>query len=198
VGDIVVCFWLWEKSKCLAWARIGSIVAPDARCEIEFSHNDPNLFTVVGPRLFRCFRKLETIDENNKKTHHLKMSSQAILNVPADISQVYSCHAWLSCENYLIIATAIGELIVCDENADYLTQIKNSPARLFKAAFAIECIGIFNRGFVVGGQNATVYVYRYTNDDTDPFECVWSHSIKLSEDVKDNDTRVIGVCVAPM
>ena len=164
--------------------------------EVDFSVNETSTFTVVGSRTFRCFKKMETQDDNQKKTHQIKTHAQSIVNQPSDVSQLYSCHAWLTCENFLIVATQLGEVIVCDDNAEFHSTVKDAPIHVMKQQIAIECIAVYSRGFALGGENGHIFLYKYTNDNHSPFEFQAKYLIKSVGDLKENN-RVTGICISP-
>lgn len=66
-GEIVVCYWgLSGSGKILAWVKL-SLASIDA-FEVSISKKDCSLFTCIGKKVFKCFKKIDTVsDENNKK-----------------------------------------------------------------------------------------------------------------------------------
>jgi hypothetical protein len=65
----------------------------------------------------------------------------------------------------------VGEIFLCDENGGYILTLKNSPAVLSKSQFNIETILATSKGFIVGGDNAMIYLYTYNpQDHSMPYE----------------------------
>ncbi|EGR29835.1 WD repeat protein [Ichthyophthirius multifiliis] len=172
-GEIVVCYWgLSGSGKILAWVKL-SLASIDA-FEVSISKKDCSLFTCIGKKVFKCFKKIDTVsDENNKKNKStLKVQCQQLNGAPTELSQDYTCHTWLQKENsiFLVVCTANGEIILCDENAEFLQVLKDSPVNSQKQAFRIECISSFGKGFIIGAKDATIFVYKGTGCDINPFE----------------------------
>ncbi len=67
-GEIIACYWgLSGSGKILAWVKL-SQASIDA-FEVSISRFDTSMFTCIGKKVFKCFKKIENMDEaNNKKT----------------------------------------------------------------------------------------------------------------------------------
>ena len=89
------------------------------------------------------------------------------------------------CENHLIVGTKTGELICCNENGEFIQVLKDSPTFILKAAWNVECLTTYNKGFIVGGDNAQIFVYKFTNDDHNLYELNNHLNIKANSDFKD-------------
>lgn len=69
-----------------------------------------------------------------------------------------------------MVCTANGEIILCDENADFMQVLRHSPVNLNKQSWRIECMCIFSGGFIIGCKDSTVYVYSATGDPKNPYD----------------------------
>lgn len=45
----------------------------------------------------------------------IRVESASLKGVPESVSTDYTCHAWLSCSDALIVCTSNGDLIYCNE-----------------------------------------------------------------------------------
>jgi len=63
--------------------------------------------------------------------------------------------------DHFIVCTGLGEIFICDEAGEYQSTINNSPRNITQNEFMIEVIQATSKGFIVGGENAMIYVYNY-------------------------------------
>lgn len=134
----------------------------NSRFEVSFNPNDVSFISCVGKNIFKCFRfQAVEGDTNTAKGFTLRCLSNILVNAPAEISQHFTCHAWMNNVDHFVVATGNGELLVCDEQGDYQISLKNCPKSLFKNDIFIEVIMPTSKGFIVGGENAMIYIYNY-------------------------------------
>lgn len=50
----------------------------------------------------------------------MKTVCQQLNGCPSELTQNYTCHAWLTCENQMVMGTTSGELILCNENGEFI------------------------------------------------------------------------------
>ncbi|XP_069719000.1 cilia- and flagella-associated protein 57 [Phaenicophaeus curvirostris] len=88
-------FWLWEKQRLMAVARIW---APgNSICQLSFSPQDNTQVCVTGNGFFKLF----TYEEGTLKQ----------INLPKGESRNYLCHTWLS-EEKVLCGTDTGKLVL--------------------------------------------------------------------------------------
>lgn len=101
--------------------------------------------------------------ENNvlRQTH-----AQLIKKDQSSFSTNYTCHAWV--DNHLIICTAKGEIMYCDNNGDFKMMLADSPG----ATFRIQNIAPNRQeGFFIADNNGRFQVFDTTSDPKSPFQC---------------------------
>lgn len=80
----------------------------------------------------------------------------------------------------MAVCTENGDIIICDENAEFLNLLADSPNKKLNQPWKPECITSYSKGFIVGGENCTIFVYKSTNDNQNPFELVQKFCINKS------------------
>ena len=45
-----------------------------------------------------------------------------------DISTAYTCHTWAKDTTQLVVATAVGDILVCNMNGEFIIQVPDSPS----------------------------------------------------------------------
>lgn len=191
-GDVIACFWQHDKNKCLAWIKLSQ--SPIDVYEIAFNNNDASFVSCIGNKVFKCYKKIDTVDENNKKVHTMKPVCSSITNCPAELNTHYKCHTWLTCENFMALCTESGEIIICNENVEFMSCLPDSPIYLLKQTWKPECITTYTKGFIVGGENCMIFVYKQTNDNLNPFEVVNRITVTKRLEFKD---AVKGISITP-
>ena len=73
--------------------------------------------------------------------------------------------------------------------------LKDSPFNIYKNTWRIECISIYSKGFIIGSKDATVIVYKATNNEKAPFEETYKVSFGQITEIKDN--YIAGISIAP-
>ncbi|EAS05472.2 WD40 domain protein (macronuclear) [Tetrahymena thermophila SB210] len=208
-GEIIACYWnLSGSGKILAWVQV-SLANIDA-FEISINKNDTSFFSCIGRKVFKCFKKIDSVEEGDRQADDkqkgekqkgekykatLKNHCTQLNGAPQELSQDYTCHTWLTCDNNLIVCTANGEIIVCNENAEFIEVLKQSPVFINKQSWRIECINTYSKGFIVGAKDSSIYVYRATNDDKNRYEEVNRVLFKQYSDLK--DLYVTGLSITP-
>ena len=67
----------------------------------------------------------------------------------------------------------MGELVVLDHSCDYELHLRDAPIFHMKGPWNIRCISAFSKGFVVGGDNLTIFVYKIVSNNVyEPFKYV--------------------------
>ena len=56
----------------------------------------------------------------------------------------------------MIVGTDQGELLYFNENNEFRTLLPHSPLN----GFSIECLTKFSNGFLAGGPDFTIYIFR--------------------------------------
>ena len=113
--------------------------------EAAFNPNDISFITCLGNKVFRCYRL-----QDNK----LKLVHSQINGISSEVSQEYTCHAWLTDGN-VIIGTATGELILLNNNCEFQTVLPESPFNDWR----VESITVYSKGFIVGGEGLKIFMY---------------------------------------
>lgn len=108
--------------------------------QVSFNINDHNIVVVTGDNTYKFFR----VQENNS----LKQTHGSIAKKEPHISNNLTCHAWMP-DNRLIVCTDQGEIMLLEGNGDYKMLLGESPGE----NFFIESIIIYNKGFIIGGEN---------------------------------------------
>ena len=60
----------------------------------------------------------------------VQRSNQLTKKDPFMYSTNYTCHAWVN--NYLLVCTDRGEILLCDHNCDFKFMIADSPSHSYK------------------------------------------------------------------
>ncbi len=85
-GDVILCYWMYDKSRCIAHTKISQ--SPIEIYELLYNPMDINFVSIVGPKIFKCYKLTEGQDENNSKSFTLKLMNPQINGAPSEISQV--------------------------------------------------------------------------------------------------------------
>ena len=67
-------------------------------------------------------------------------------------------------ESKVIVANEVGELFCLNGECEFEMAIQNSPKHLLKTNWCIHCIIPFSKGFIVGGDNCQIFIYKFSND----------------------------------
>ena len=138
-SDWTLVYWLWDKPKVLFTAKVSS---GPAVYQVSFNPIDyKNGIIVTGENIFGWYKENDT----------LKPQAQAIGKKPAEASSVYIFHTWLT-EGKLIVATDSGHILICDQNCDCQKSIP--PNGSWIPCFILP----FSNGFLLGGEEARVYI----------------------------------------
>jgi hypothetical protein len=90
----------------------------------------------------------------------------------------------------------VGDLVVGNENGEFICVVKDSPKQILGQNFSISCMTVYNAGFVVAGEKGFIFVYKYLNDDSDPFECIVRPKQRENTEPKDNFIK--GISISPV
>ena len=138
-SDWTLVYWLWDKAKILYTVKVSS--GPPV-FQVSFNPIDyKNGIIVTGENVFGWYKENDT----------LKAQAQAVGKKPADASSIYVFHTWLT-DGKLIIATDSGHILICDQNCDCQKSIP--PNGSWIPCFILP----FSNGFLLGGEEARVYI----------------------------------------
>jgi WD40 repeat protein len=122
-------------------------VAYNVACfEALFNFNDTNFISVIGKKTYKYWK----IQDNSLKAEHSAFTG------PVNLSQEFSCHAWLELKG-MILCTSDGQIYYHDETGNFKFELEQSMP-----GWSIECIKSFSKGFVIGGDNLTIYIFTQT------------------------------------
>ena len=66
----------------------------------------------------------------------------------------------------VIVCTAMGEIILLNNYCEFVMVLPTSPMK----TFSIECVVATQKGFIIGGDYLTAYVYEATKNPDSPYE----------------------------
>ncbi|CBZ50930.1 putative WD domain, G-beta repeat-containing protein [Neospora caninum Liverpool] len=145
--DWCLVYWAWEKPKVLASYKING-PSKIRYCECSFNPLDSNVVCMIGDGVSRLM-KLQEGGFRPMQNHLLKREGQG-----------YSCHAWLADGN-IVAGTEAGELVLFDNGGDFRGSLTCAPG----AKRSVLCIVPTSKGFICGGEDATLHMYEKTDDD---------------------------------
>lgn len=143
--------------------------------------------------MFKFFHLAESTEDASNKTPVLKLINSQINGVPSELNNSYTCHTWLTIEPKIIVGNETGELLVLDGMCEFEQVLKNSPSFLLKAAWTIKSLISYSKGFIVGGDNCQIFVYRFTEESK--FELTHQLQPKQLNDFK--EVQVLSMTITP-
>lgn len=156
-GEVVLTFWQYDIVKCLANIRVSQ--SHIDVLDLGINHNDTSMVTVLGEKIFRCFKIQDSQEENNKTVSFKTMFSQ--INGPAELPGIYAAQLWLKPTSELLVCSEQGELMILNAEGEFKYFIDQSPKSLTKANWKVSAVCGYSKGFVVAGQGLSIYVYKY-------------------------------------
>jgi len=94
----------------------------------------------------------------------LKTDKREMQKKDAQISNHYTCHAWLP-EGRIIVCTDQGELLLLESSGDFKKMLPESPG----AETQIECIVTYQKGFFIGTDTGQIIIYERSEDPNNPY-----------------------------
>ncbi|CAD8112856.1 unnamed protein product [Paramecium primaurelia] len=183
--DSYLCYFQTDTMKCLASVKVAS--GNNECLEVAFQPNDATFITVIGKGIFKSYKMIQ--NEGETKSYTLKQVAAQLQKAPADLSNNYCCHSWMiQHPDHLIVCTQLGEVFLCDENAEYVRYLKN-PYHQNKQPFLIEVIQAMQQGFAIGGDNSTIYIY------SKEYENIQMLHVKSISDIK---CQIKGISFTPI
>ena len=85
----------------------------------------------------------------------------------SDISTAYTCHAWAKDTVQLVVCTAVGDILVCNMNGEFIIQVPDSPGlSVDHAGIRIDCIVPYSRGLILaGGEQGMIFPFEATTNE---------------------------------
>ena len=77
----------------------------------------------------------------------------------------------------LVVCTENGEIMVCETSGEYMSFVQDSP----KDNFKIECIVPYSRGFLIGGENGSIFAYERVEDSKNPYRRIKYMEAKIDQ-----------------
>lgn len=100
-------------------------------------------------------------------------------NVPAKVSDNYTCHTWIKDTARVVVCTDAGDILLTDAEGKFLAYIPESPRNNCR----IESVTPAQHGLVVAGQNGWIWPYNSTTNETQYFNL--QKRIGFDDDKKD-------------
>jgi hypothetical protein len=98
--------------------------------DVSFNPTDYSSIIAIGDGIFKLYK----FADNLLKTVHSQLNK-----LPEDISSVFTTHIWLpdssQKEAKLIVGTAAGDLLLLDNNGEFIERLESSPGN----DWSIEC-----------------------------------------------------------
>ncbi|KFH01430.1 WD domain, G-beta repeat-containing protein [Toxoplasma gondii VAND] len=145
--DWCLVYWAWEKPKVVASYKFNN-PSQIRYCDCSFNPLDSNVVCMIGDGVSRLM-KVQEGSFRPIQNHLLKREGQG-----------YSCHAWLADGN-IVAGTEAGELVLFDNGGDFKGSLTCAPG----STRSVLCIVATSRGFICGGEDATLHMYEKTDDD---------------------------------
>lgn len=188
-----MCYWQYDKSKCIP-IKISQSAIP--AIELSFNPNDTTFVSILGPKVFKFYKLAESSEDSSNKSPALKLISSQINGVPSEMNNNYTCHTWLTIEPKIIVANEVGDLIQLDGMCEYELTLKNSPSNLMKGAWNVKAICQFSKGFMVGGDNCQIMVYRFNEENKENhWEMFHQLQPKVINDFK--EYQILSMTISP-
>ena len=85
----------------------------------------------------------------------------------SDISTAYTCHAWAKDTVQLVVCTAVGDILVCNMNGEFILQVPDSPGlSVDYSGIRIDCIVPYSRGLILaGGEQGMIFPFEATTNE---------------------------------
>ena len=193
--DWCLLLWRWDEFKILATEKINiSQPPPDSVFQISMQNiSTQSIVCVTGPS---CYRYYQLNEDLSKFECHYSTLEVAGPNVPANVSDNYTCHTWIKDTARVVVCTDAGDILLTDAEGKFLAYIPESPRNNCR----IESVTPAQHGLVVAGQNGWIWPYNSTTNesqyynlqrrigeedkkDMDNFENITSMALSLNEDV---------------
>ena len=118
---------------------------------------------VLGQNCYKYFK----LQDNGQL---LQRTNQLTKKDPEKYSQNYTCHAWV--QEFLLVCTDRGEIMFCDQNADFKFMIVDSPG----PSFSIQNIlALKSEDFIIADSSGSFAYYEPTNEMRNPFKLLKSN-----------------------
>lgn len=161
-GDWCAILWEWTQIKILA--------------KVDFSVVDPNVLepqtfqislhpvmglacVVTGTNTFQFMK----VEENFRSFNVLKNELET---GRSDISTAYTCHAWAKDTTQLVVATAVGDILVCSMNGEFIIQVPDSPSLRMQSGIRIETMVPYLRGLILAGDKGMIFPFEATSNES--------------------------------
>ena len=86
-------------------------------------------------------------------------------NKDPHVSNNFTAHLWLG-DGRLLVGTDQGEIMLCDSNGECKHLLKECPGE----GFIITCFKLYQKGFIIGGDQGQIMVFEKFNDPTILYE----------------------------
>eukprot|EP00357_Protocruzia_adherens_P031581 CAMPEP_0115039386 /NCGR_PEP_ID=MMETSP0216-20121206/43998_1 /TAXON_ID=223996 /ORGANISM="Protocruzia adherens, Strain Boccale" /LENGTH=1374 /DNA_ID=CAMNT_0002420017 /DNA_START=19 /DNA_END=4143 /DNA_ORIENTATION=- len=180
-AECLVVYWQWDKQRVIAHTKIQGVSTMN---EISINPLDHSSILCVGNGSVKYFRQIE---------NGMKLLNNVMNKKDQNTSNNYTCHAFLS-DGKIIVGTEAGELLLLDNSGEYKQCLSSSPFD----GWGIECIVPWSKGFIVGGDNATLYIYeRNTEDPKNPYQRVMRSLQVKTANNNPIDAKIKGISISP-
>lgn len=145
-GDWCAILWKWDALKILAKVDF-SIVDPVEPRSFQISlHPVMGLACVVTGTNTYQFMKVEENFRSFNVVHSELQTGRS------DISTDYTCHCWAKDTTQLVVATAVGDILVCNMNGEFVIQVPDSPSLRVQDGIRIDTMVPYLRGLILAGE----------------------------------------------
>ena len=86
----------------------------------------------------------------------------------SDISTAYTCHAWAKDTVQLVVCTAVGDILVCNMDGEFILRVPDDPRVNYGVddGIRIGCIVPYSRGLILtGGEQGKIFPFEATTNE---------------------------------
>lgn len=148
--------WAWDKAKCLGSCVINAKGDNIKMTQIFYHPKEDDFVCVLGNGAIKPYKLIPDNPPKQKDSPFQKKKE-----IKETYSTNYLSYCILSDGKTMVVGTDQGEILYFTENCEFKLVLPTSP----NDGFAIECISKYTNGFIVGGADFTVYIYRKHEGD---------------------------------
>lgn len=152
--DWTLILWSWDKAKAHGAVKVSNLTGSMIH-ECSFNPQDSSLVCVIGDGVFKFFRLQDGT---------FKGIPNQLSKMREAFNQNYMCHTWLN-DDRLIVCSEAGDCLLFDSGGEFKMVLPSSPAE----PRSLLCVASFSRGFIAGGEKATVTFYERSDDAKEMF-----------------------------
>ncbi|CAD8184061.1 unnamed protein product [Paramecium octaurelia] len=152
--------WAWDKSKCLGSTIINAKGDSIKFHQVFYHPKEDDFVCVMGNGAIKPYKLIPDNPPKPKDSPFQKKKEETH-------STNFLSYCILSDSKTMVVGTDRGEVLYFNENCEFklvLSPLQNSNQQSIEG-FPIECIVKYSNGFIVGGSDCMIYIYRKHEGD---------------------------------